>query len=116
VGAVFNRDFLGNRGRRPLPPTINFYLTDLEFYVVSYKRFRGSEFNGSGFSTAAYLKAASLIGKETDERRTSNIERPTSNTVFCHFIKRLSKPTSANRLRRARSDIPFEIFGSLVLK
>ena len=37
MGAVFNRDFPGNRGRRPLPPTINFYLNNLEFYVVSYK-------------------------------------------------------------------------------
>ena len=37
MGAVFNRDFLGNRGRRPLPPTINFYLIDLEFYVFSYQ-------------------------------------------------------------------------------
>jgi hypothetical protein len=37
VGAVFNRDFPGNRGLRPLPPNINFYLNDLEFYVVSYE-------------------------------------------------------------------------------
>jgi hypothetical protein len=36
-------------------------------------------------------KTAGQIEKETNERRTSNIERPTSNTVFCHFIKRLSK-------------------------
>jgi hypothetical protein len=43
VGAVFNRDFPGNRGRRPLPPTINFYLNDLEFYVVSYERRRWPE-------------------------------------------------------------------------
>ena len=37
VGAVFNRDFPGNRGRRPLPPAINFYLNELEYYEVSYK-------------------------------------------------------------------------------
>jgi hypothetical protein len=30
-------------------------------------------------------KTASLIGKETDERRTSNIERPTSNNEFRQF-------------------------------
>jgi hypothetical protein len=28
-------------------------------------------------------KTAGLIEKETDERRTSNIERPTSNNEFC---------------------------------
>jgi hypothetical protein len=28
----------GNRGRRPLPPAINFYLNDLEFYIVSYEQ------------------------------------------------------------------------------
>jgi hypothetical protein len=36
-------------------------------------------------------RASSQIEKETNERRTSNIERSTSNTVFCHFIKRLGK-------------------------
>jgi len=35
------------------------------------------------YATAA--GAASLIEKETDERRTSNIERPTSNIEFCLF-------------------------------
>jgi hypothetical protein len=30
-----------------------------------------------------FSPAASLIEKETDERRTSNIERPTSNNEFC---------------------------------
>jgi len=51
VGAVFNRDYPGNRGRpatssaesRPLPQTINFYLNDLEFYVVSYEVSSDSE-------------------------------------------------------------------------
>lgn len=30
-----NHDFPGNRGRRPLPPTNNFHLNDLDFYLVS---------------------------------------------------------------------------------
>jgi hypothetical protein len=30
-------------------------------------------------------KTAGQIEKETDERRTSNIERPTSNNEFCQF-------------------------------
>ena len=38
MGAVFNRDFPGNRDRRPLPPTIKFFLNNLEFYVVSYEK------------------------------------------------------------------------------
>ena len=33
-------------------------------------------------------KTASLIVEETDERRTSNIERPTSNNVFYLFNKK----------------------------
>jgi hypothetical protein len=41
----------------------------------------------SGFSPAASQKAASLIEKETDEHRTPNIERPTSNNEFCQFKK-----------------------------
>jgi len=36
VGAVFNRDYPGNRGRRPLPPSINHNLNDFELYEVSY--------------------------------------------------------------------------------
>jgi len=35
--------------------------------------------------------AAGLIEKETNEHRTSNTERPTSNNVFCLFKKRQSK-------------------------
>jgi hypothetical protein len=31
VGAVFNRDYPGNRGWKPLPPTINFNLIDAKF-------------------------------------------------------------------------------------
>jgi hypothetical protein len=44
-----------------------------------------------GLSPAAGSGAVSQIEKETNERRTSNIERPTSNIVFCHFIKKLRK-------------------------
>jgi hypothetical protein len=33
----------------------------------------------------AKKKPAGQIEKETDERRTSNIERPTSNNEFCQF-------------------------------
>jgi hypothetical protein len=43
VGAVFNRDYPGNRGRRPLPPTIDYNLNNIEFSEVSYKRRRWPE-------------------------------------------------------------------------
>ena len=52
--------------------------------VVSYKR-------------RLWPRASSLIEKETDERRTSNIERPTSNNEFYQFKKRLSEATSTIR-------------------
>jgi hypothetical protein len=66
VGAVFNRDFPGNRGRRPLPPTINFYLNDLEFYVVSY------EMSESGnASTEIYTQT---LTTETQKNRDNNYE------------------------------------------
>ena len=35
MGAFFNRDYPGNRGWKPLPPTINYNLNDLKFNVVS---------------------------------------------------------------------------------
>jgi hypothetical protein len=43
VGAVFNRDYPGNRGRRPLPPTIDYNLNNIEFPEVSYEVFGLSE-------------------------------------------------------------------------
>jgi hypothetical protein len=54
VGAVFAcipllfsgataRDYPGNRGRRPLPPTINYNVNGIEFYVVSHERRLGRE-------------------------------------------------------------------------
>ena len=52
-----------------------------------------------GISPATGLKAASLIKKETAERRTSNIERPTSNNVFCQFKKRLCKAKPPSKFR-----------------
>jgi hypothetical protein len=39
----------------------------------------------SGVRPAAGDKAASLIKEETDERPTSNVQRPTSNYECCHF-------------------------------
>jgi len=77
VGAVFNRDFPGNRGRpatsstesRPLPLTIYFYLNDFEFFEVSYKR--------------------SVDGGQKAENRVQNIEgdeTPLLNSVVCHLI------------------------------
>ncbi len=44
-----------------------------------------------GLAQPLARKAASQIYKETNERRTSNTERPTSNNEFCHIIKKLSK-------------------------
>jgi hypothetical protein len=41
----------------------------------------------SGFSPAAGQKTAGQIEKETDERRTSNVEHRTSNKVFYRFQK-----------------------------
>ena len=41
---------------------------------------------GGGSAQPLARKAVSLIEKE-NERRTSNTERPTSNSAFCHFIK-----------------------------
>jgi hypothetical protein len=49
-------------------------------------------------AAAGQKKAASLVVKETNERRTLNIERPTSNNVSCQFKK---KPEQSN--------LPFEI-------
>jgi len=44
-----------------------------------------------------------------NEHRTSNIERPTSNNVFCQFKKRLNKTTSPDWLRRPRANLLIEI-------
>jgi len=37
VGAVFNRDDPIDRGWKPLPPTSNYGLNDIETFVVSYE-------------------------------------------------------------------------------
>ena len=55
----------------------------------------GSEVQG--FSPSAGGEAASLIEKETNEHRTSNIERPTSNNVFCQFKKKTEQSESTLR-------------------
>ena len=38
VGAVFNRDYPFNSGWKPLPPTINYNLNDIELNEVSYEK------------------------------------------------------------------------------
>jgi len=38
-------------------------------------------------SAGSGQRTAGLIGKETDERRTFNIQHRTSNNVFCPFKK-----------------------------
>ena len=43
MGAVFNRDYPFNRGWKPLPPTINYSLNDIELNV---------SYEVSGFSTS----------------------------------------------------------------
>ena len=57
----------------------------------------GSELKVQGSATPLVYKAASLIGKGTNERPTSNIERPTSNKVFCQFIIVLNKANQSNK-------------------
>jgi hypothetical protein len=60
---------------------------------------------------------AGLIEKETYERRTSNIERPTSNIEFCQFKKILNN-TWRKRIDHLKTDSAEHIagFGSLFLK
>jgi hypothetical protein len=51
--------------------------------------FRGEAISEHRFQVSApppAKKTAGQIEKETDERRTSNIERPTSNNEFCQFF------------------------------
>jgi hypothetical protein len=55
-------------------------------------------------------KTASLIGKETNERPTSNIERPTSNNVFCQFKYKTDQACSAKVAKRAGSESVLLIF------
>ncbi len=65
-------------------------------------------------------KTATLIEKETNEHRTSNTERPTSNNVFCQFYKKMTERTySAKKATKTESEpiLRYSIFcGSLVLK
>jgi len=59
VGAVFNRDYLDNRGWKPLPPTIHYSLKNTELYEVP------QEVSAQPFDAAE----ASLIEPETILKR-----------------------------------------------
>jgi hypothetical protein len=48
---------------------------------------RGDVTRGNAYERRRWPQASSLDEKETDERPTSNIERPTSNKVFCQLKK-----------------------------
>jgi len=50
------------------------------------------------------------------ERRTSNIERPTSNNVFCQFKKKLSNPTPRSGYEGRERIHSSKLCGSLVIK
>ena len=65
VGAVFNRDYPGNRGWKPLPPTINYSLNDIELNVVSYERFRVGRLRIRSSTPPLAVEAASLTEKDT---------------------------------------------------
>jgi hypothetical protein len=67
----------------------------------------------SGVSTAAGLESNQFNRKETNEHRTSNIERPTSNNVFCQFIKKTDQAYSAEGATEARSESTFRNSRSL---
>jgi len=48
VGAVFNRDYPFNRGWKPLPPTINFNLNDIDFmkfHISAAAGLKSGQFN-----------------------------------------------------------------------
>ena len=49
-------------------------------------------------------RVAGLIEKETDERPTSNIERPTSNNVFYRFEKKAEQAYFAEAATKAGSE------------
>ena len=48
MGAVFNRDYQLNRGGKPLPPTLNYSLNNIEFFVVSNKGLSANVFRVPG--------------------------------------------------------------------
>ena len=88
MGAVFNRDYPFNRGWKPLPPTIDFNLNDIEFYEVSYKRrLWPRAFSLIGKETfTSFTRAFSLIGKETFTSFTRAVR---------NFLTRNVEPSSA---------------------
>ena len=63
-----------------------------------------SGYQVSVVSQACGHGATSQIENETNERPTSNAERPTSNNVFCRFRKKTEQ-------HAARAKQPFEILG-----
>jgi len=89
-------------------PKLNDEVCNCYYFALCGKTFGFSAFGGSGISPAAVGEAASLIKKETIEHRTSNIERPTSNKVFCQFKKRLNKANLP--LEIVRINIPLSLY------
>jgi len=77
--------------------------------------------SGVGFQVSApppVKNAASLIAKETNEHRTSNVQHRTSNNEFCLLLKRLSDVSGRSRrwsLKRFRPST-FDIRYSAVLR
>jgi hypothetical protein len=81
----------------------------------------------SVFSVAAGLKSGQSDHRRNlilfhiwdelkNERRTSNIERPTSKNVFCQFKKRQCKLTPPKRLRSLVQIYSSKFCGSLIIK
>ena len=68
---------------------LNFGHCDL--FGIWYLCFGISGLSGLGFSPAAGLKSGQSNRKETSEHRTLNIERRTSNNVFCQFKKKMEQ-------------------------
>jgi len=54
-------------------------------------------------------KTASLIGKETDEHPTSNIERPTLNKVF-YRLKKTAYACFAEVAKKSGSEFTLRIY------
>jgi hypothetical protein len=70
---------------------------------VSGFRVEGSGFLGSAQPSAK--KMAGQIEKETNEHRTSNTERPTSNNVSCQYNLMTERSDSALDVRRWKFDV-----------
>ena len=57
------------------------------WFASDFRFIRTRDRIGVRCQCASGLKSGQFDRKETDERRTSNIERPTSNNEFCQFKK-----------------------------